>query len=73
MLECGTPIPVIQAFLGHESISSTMIYASITPELANQYLKNRDIQQGALVNVNDPTEEKISVRLPFLGGVKKHW
>jgi site-specific recombinase XerD len=48
MLECGVSLPVIQAFLGHESISSTMIYASITPELANKYLKDRDIQADEL-------------------------
>jgi len=71
MLECGVSLPVIQAFLGHESISSTMIYASITPELANTYLKNRDIQAEELVIGS--ADEKISARLPFLGGVKKYW
>ena len=70
MLECGISLPVIQAFLGHETISSTIIYASVTPELANKYLKNRDVQLDGSVNEID--DRKISVRLPFLGGVKKY-
>ncbi len=43
MLECGESIAVIKAFLGHASIATTMIYASVTPEIANRYLKDRDI------------------------------
>ena len=43
MLECGESIAVIKAFLGHASIAATMIYASVTPEIANRYLKDRDI------------------------------
>jgi site-specific recombinase XerD len=71
MLECGNSLPVIQAFLGHESISSTIIYASVTPELANKYLRDRDIRSEGLTD--DSMKKKISVRLPFLGGAKKHW
>ena len=71
MLECGNSLPVIQAFLGHESISSTIIYASVTPELANKYLRDRDILSEELIN--EPMEKKMNVRLPFLGGVQKHW
>ena len=70
MLECGISLPVIQAFLGHESISSTVIYASVTPELANKYLRDRDIPLEGLIN--DTDGKKISVRLPFLGGAKKY-
>ncbi|MCP4581087.1 MAG: tyrosine-type recombinase/integrase [candidate division Zixibacteria bacterium] len=29
----GTPIPVIQEFLGHSSISTTMIYAHLSPNI----------------------------------------
>lgn len=43
MLECGESIAVIKAFLGHASIATTMIYASVTSEIANRYLKDRDI------------------------------
>jgi site-specific recombinase XerD len=41
MLECGESLVVIKAFLGHESIKTTTIYASVTPELANKYLRER--------------------------------
>jgi site-specific recombinase XerD len=69
MLECGVPLPVIQAFLGHESISSTIIYASVTPELTNKYLKNRDVPSDGFCDWVD--DKKISIRLPFLRGAKK--
>jgi integrase/recombinase XerD len=46
MLECGESLVVIKAFLGHSSIMSTTIYASVTPELANKYLRER----GQLLN-----------------------
>ena len=36
MLECGESLVVIKAFLGHASITTTTIYASVTPELANK-------------------------------------
>lgn len=71
MLECGNSLPVIQAFLGHESISSTIIYASVTPELANKYLRDRDIRSEGIID--ESVGKKISILLPFLGGVKKHW
>jgi integrase len=29
----GTPIPVIQDFLGHSAISTTMIYAHLSPDI----------------------------------------
>jgi site-specific recombinase XerD len=41
MLECGESLVVIKAFLGHASIASTVHYASVTPELANKYLRER--------------------------------
>ena len=41
MLECGESLVVIKAFLGHESIETTTIYAEVTPELANKYLNER--------------------------------
>ena len=42
MLESGIPLPVIKAFLGHVSISTTMIYASVNFELVSKYLRNKD-------------------------------
>lgn len=40
MLESGIPLPAIKTFLGHELISTTMIYASANYELVNKYLRN---------------------------------
>jgi len=42
MLESGIPLPVIKTFLGHVSISTTMIYASANFELVSKYLRNKD-------------------------------
>ncbi len=63
MLESGVPLPVIQAFLGHATISSTMIYTTVTPELADKYLANRDIPTIPDVNVPKKT---VTEYLPFL-------
>jgi site-specific recombinase XerD len=71
MLECGNSLPVIQAFLGHASISSTIIYTRVTPGLANKYLRDRDIETDG--SNNDSMKKKMDVRLPFLGGIQKHW
>jgi len=42
MLESGIPLPVIKTFLGHVSISTTMIYASANFELVNKYLRDKN-------------------------------
>jgi len=41
MLEVGESLITIKAFLGHASITSTVVYAKLTPELANKYLDER--------------------------------
>jgi len=41
MLESGDSLVAIKAFLGHASISTTCIYAAVSPELANRYLDAR--------------------------------
>ena len=41
MLEAGESLIAIKAFLGHASIASTVVYAKLTPELANKYLNER--------------------------------
>ena len=38
MLESEIPLPVIKNFLGHSSIETTMIYATVSDELKNKYL-----------------------------------
>lgn len=67
MLECGESLAVIRSFLGHESISSTMVYASVTPELANRYLRER----GRVLNSVELEVKGKSIlsTLPFLNKV----
>ena len=65
MLESGESLVVIRAFLGHQSITSTVIYASVTPELANKYLRER----GKIldeITFDTPLESASSTALPFL-------
>lgn len=62
MLECGESLVVIRAFLGHVSIETTTIYAEVTPELANRYLRERG---KPLENV-EIKDNKIVNYLPFL-------
>jgi site-specific recombinase XerD len=42
MLESGIPLPVIKTFLGHVSISSTLIYASANFDLVSKYLRDKN-------------------------------
>ncbi|MDR1541279.1 MAG: tyrosine-type recombinase/integrase [Clostridiales bacterium] len=42
LLESGDSLASIRAFLGHESFKGTLVYAEVTPELANKYLHGRD-------------------------------
>jgi site-specific recombinase XerD len=65
MLECGESLVVIKAFLGHASITTTAVYANVTPELANKYLKERgkpleEISSESSITQPSPTA------LPFL-------
>lgn len=61
MLECGESLVVIGSFLGHESIATTAIYASMTPELANKYLRDRGkaldgVESESLLKENSRTD-----------------
>jgi site-specific recombinase XerD len=66
MLECGESLVVIKAFLGHASIKTTTVYADVTPELANKYLRER----GNAIPVLDIKEQDntgaLVDSLPFL-------
>jgi len=42
MLESSIPLPVIKTFLGHVSITTTMIYASANFEMVNKYLRDKN-------------------------------
>jgi len=43
MLEAEIPLPVIKNFLGHSSIEVTMVYATVSDELKNKYLKENSL------------------------------
>jgi hypothetical protein len=49
MLEAGIPLPVIKNFLGHSSIETTMIYATVSDDLKNKHLKENSLA-GALLS-----------------------
>ncbi|MEX2461112.1 MAG: tyrosine-type recombinase/integrase [Paenibacillaceae bacterium] len=70
MLESEIPLPVIKNFLGHTSIETTMIYATVSADLTNRYLKNKSILNDMI-----PTEQNIGAttkpRLDFLKMMKK--
>jgi len=69
MLESGVPLPVIKNFLGHSSIESTLIYATVSPELASRYLKENGF--GAKMPTAKESEEKLTDPLPFLSRIRK--
>ena len=71
MLEAGESLVAIKAFLGHSSIVSTVIYAKVTPELANKYLDERGkpLENLGLQSIPQSLPEK----LPFLYGGKRGW
>ena len=66
MLESGESLVVIKAFLGHASISSTVVYASVTPELANKYLRERGSVLEGITNETAHSESTRTAVLPFL-------
>jgi len=70
MLECGESLVVIKAFLGHASISTTTVYASVTPELANKYLRERGKAIEA-VNTDHSYRQDYFSSLPFLKRITK--
>ena len=64
MLEAGESLIAIKAFLGHASISSTIVYAKLTPELANKYLDERG---KALENtIMQSIPQSLPNAMPFL-------
>lgn len=64
MLEAGDSLVAIKAFLGHSTIATTCVYATVTPELANKYLDERGkpLEDKALRPVTQPLPQV----LPFL-------
>jgi site-specific recombinase XerD len=62
MLEAETPLPIIKVFLGHASIETT-IYATVTPELAAKYLREKAPDIGVSLT---PWKKAMTDKLPFL-------
>lgn len=71
MLECGESLVVIKAFLGHESINTTTIYTSVTPELANKYLRERGKVFEKIDTKSLLQADHIVSGLPFLNKFSK--
>jgi site-specific recombinase XerD len=69
MLESGIPLPVIKNFLGHASLESTLVYATVTPELANKYLREKGF--GAKIPKITENPESRTTLLPFLSKISK--
>jgi site-specific recombinase XerD len=69
MLESGVPLPVIKNFLGHSSIESTLIYATVSPELANRYLEKNGF--GSKIPIVNEFVENAQAKLPFLSRIGK--
>lgn len=63
MLEANIPLPVIKAFLGHENIQTTMIYATVSDALKDKYLLNRNFPD---FSGNEKKEYSVKEDLPFL-------
>jgi site-specific recombinase XerD len=64
MLEAGDSLVTIKAFLGHSSISTTSVYAKVTPELANKYLDERGKPLHGITVTEAP--QALPQALPFL-------
>ncbi|MBI9095860.1 MAG: tyrosine-type recombinase/integrase [Sphaerochaeta sp.] len=63
MLEAGVPIVVIKNFLGHKSLQSTQVYAELSANTVDKYLKEWNEKwfshnSGGL-EANEPNEKKI--------------
>jgi site-specific recombinase XerD len=63
MLEAGIALPVIKVFLGHASIETTMVYTTVTPELAARYLREKAPDIGVKLTA---WKKVMTDRLPFL-------
>ena len=64
MLEAGDSLVAIKAFLGHATVATTCIYATITPELANRYLDERGRPLQDVSTDNKP--QPLPMAMPFL-------
>ena len=63
MLEAGVPLVVIKNFLGHTSLQSTQIYAEISQNTVDRYLKEWN-EKWFPSNVVERKTSQISNRFP---------
>ena len=61
MLACGCSLPAIKAFLGHSSIQSTLIYATVTSDQANKILRERGLPAKLPAPEKEKGDEKTDV------------
>lgn len=68
MLESGIPMPVIKVFLGHASIGTTAIYATVSDALQHKYLKERNVANGFMPKNDTGSRKEYSIKedLSFL-------
>jgi integrase/recombinase XerD len=68
MLEAGVPLPVIKVFLGHSSIETTMVYATVSDALKDFYLKNRNVANDVMNSIEITAQKHYSIKeeLSFL-------
>lgn len=69
MLEAGIPLPVIKNFLGHSSIEVTMIYATVSDELKNKYLKENGITTALMAEEKKDEPKHSYSGLDFLNRI----
>lgn len=68
MLESGIPMPVIKVFLGHASIDTTAVYATVSDALQHKYLTNRNVANDVMPASNTNAQVQYSAKddLTFL-------
>lgn len=69
MLEAWIPLPVIKNFLGHSSIEVTMIYATVSDELKNKYLKENGIMATLMAEEKKNEPKQSYPGLDFLNRI----
>lgn len=69
MLETGIPLPVIKNFLGHVSLEATLIYATVSDELKNKYLKENSIVSAMGLSKDIAPQRYENMGLDFLNRI----
>ena len=59
LLEAGTELVYICDFLGHVSVQTTEIYATVSQSMLNSVLRNRSIPKVLNVDLNEISHDAI--------------